>query len=144
MPHARFVLDALTALLAGERPMLDGSGLEPHDLIFVDDAVEATLAAATATVSPGRVYNIARGRTTIPIEVVAVLNDLLDTGLLGVPTGRPVEEELLNHVDISRARAELGFSPTVDLRAGLTQCLQPYAGGLLRGPKQIIERFTEA
>jgi nucleoside-diphosphate-sugar epimerase len=113
-------------------------------LIFIDDVVEATLAAAAASVSPGRVYNIARGRTTIAVEVVAVLNDLLDTGLLGVLTGRPLEEEFQNLVDISRARAELRFSPAVDLRAGLTQCVQSFAGGLAREPRQGIERFTEA
>lgn len=143
-PHARFVLEALSSLLAGERPLVDGTGLEPQDLIYVEDVVHATLVAADAAVSPGRVYNVGRGRASIAIEVVAVLNDLLNTGLLAVPTGRPLDEELLNLVDISRASAELGFSPAVDLRTGLALGVQAVSGGLYAGPHQEVKRFTEA
>jgi UDP-glucose 4-epimerase len=144
MPHARFIPEALTALLAGDQPLLDGSGLEPLDLIFVEDVVEATLRAATAAVSPGRVFNVGRGRAAIAIEVVAVLNDLLDTGLLPVPTDRPLDEDFQNLVDSARARAELGFAPAVDLRTGLSRCVQAVAGAAFPGPHQNVKRFTEA
>jgi UDP-glucose 4-epimerase len=143
-PHARFVLDAMIALLAGEQPALDGTGLEQQDLILIDDVVQATLAAAAATVTAGRVYNIAAGRATTAVEVVAVLNKLLGTSLSWLPTGRAVDEEFQNLIDISRARAELGLAPTLDLDRCLSPCLQSCSGGLVSGPLQGIHRFTEA
>jgi hypothetical protein len=75
---------------------------------------------------------------------VAVLNDLLDTGFIGVPSGRPLDEEYQNLIDISRAGVELRFAPTIDLRNGLTRCVQAFSGGLFTGPKQDMPRFTEA
>jgi UDP-glucose 4-epimerase len=142
-PQARLVLEILTAMSAGEKPVLEGSGLEPQDLIFVDDVVRATLLAAAAPGACGRAYNIAQGRTTHGFEIVDTLNDLLDTRLAALPTGRPLEAEFQNLVDISRARAELGFSPTADLRSGLARCLQSYSGGLAKGLWQGIQRLTE-
>jgi UDP-glucose 4-epimerase len=143
-PHARFVVDAVTALLAGEKPVVEGTGLEPQDLVLVDDVVQATLAAAAAPAASGRVYNVARGRMTNALEVVDALNDLLGTRLDALPTGRPVEEEVQNVVDISRARAELGFSPSADLRGDLARCVRTYSGGWAAGPLPVIERLTEA
>jgi UDP-glucose 4-epimerase len=143
-PHARFVAEAMTALLAGEKPVVEGTGLEPQDLILVDDVVQATLAAAAAPGASGRVYNIARGRTTNALEVVDALNDLLGTRLDALPTGRPVEEESQNLIDISRARAELGFSPSVDLRGDLARCVRSFSGGWAAGMIPIVERLTEA
>jgi UDP-glucose 4-epimerase len=142
--HARIVPDALTAMLAGQNPPLDGSGLEPQDLLFVDDVVRASLLAAEAPGVSGRVYNIAQGKTTTSLEVVAILNDLLGTQLVGVPTGRQLEEELQTALDISRAQTELGYSPSTDLREGLARCVQSVSTGLPVGPRQGIQRFTEA
>jgi UDP-glucose 4-epimerase len=143
-PHARFVHDALSALLAGEKPVLEGSGLEPQDLIFVADVVQATLAAAVAPGISGRVYNIAAGRATTPLAVVDALNDLLDTRLAALPTGRPLEEEFHTLVDISRARAELAFSPTADLRSCLGLCLQSCSSEFSMRPRPAVQRLTEA
>jgi UDP-glucose 4-epimerase len=143
-PHARIVPDALTAMLAEQEPPLEGTGLEPQDLVYVDDAVQATLLAADVPGISGRVYNVAQGRTTKALEVVATLNELLETHLTGVRTGRPLEHELQNAIDISRARTELGFSPTVTLRDGLTRCVRAVSPALGPGPKRGIERFTEA
>jgi UDP-glucose 4-epimerase len=143
-PHARCVVDAMTALLAGEKPVIEGSGLEPQDLLFVKDAVRATLTAAAAPGASGRVYNIARGRAVTTLDVVNSLNDLLGTRLEALPTGRALEEELQNLVDISRARTELGFSPSEDLRGDLARCLHSYSGSWIAGAAPIVERFTEA
>jgi UDP-glucose 4-epimerase len=143
-PQARFVFEALTALLAGEKPVLEGNALEPLDLIFVEDVVQAALAAAVTPGISGRVYNIAQGQMTNASTVVNLLNDLLGTRLNCLPTGRPLEEELQNRVDISRAGIELGFSPTVDLRNGLLRCLRSFSARMAMRTRQDVQRLTEA
>jgi UDP-glucose 4-epimerase len=142
-PQARLVLDTLTALLADRQPSVEGNGLEPQDLIFVEDVVQATLAAATRPGISGRVYNVARGRTTNALEIVSVFNELLGTCLVGLPTGRPLEEELENLLDVSRAREELGFTPSVDLRNGLFRCVRSFSAELAPGISQGLQRLTE-
>lgn len=108
----------IRAALAGEPIALYGDGGQTRDFTFVDDAVAATAAAGTRGV-PGAVYNIGGGARVS-------MNEVLDT-LAGV-VGRRLDvrrEDVQKgdmrdtYADTSRARHDLGFSPTVALADGL-------------------------
>lgn len=108
----------LTAASAGQAITVYGDGEQTRDFTFVADAVSATVAAATRGV-PGRVYNIGGGSRVS-------VNHVLD--LIGRVTLRPVSIRRVEaqkgdmrdtYADTSRARADLGFAPTVTLEQGL-------------------------
>ena len=111
-----------SAVLDGRPVTQFGDGLQTRDFTFVADAVSATAAAAVRGV-PGGVYNIGGGSRVSLRDVFA---------LIGRVSGRPV---LIDHqeaqkgdmrdtyADTSRARADLGFAPTVDLEQGLRAML---------------------
>jgi UDP-glucose 4-epimerase len=95
-----------------------GDGRQTRDFTFVADAVTATVAAATRG-KPGGVYNIGGGSRVELIEVFELMRRLI---------GRPLRVERLDpqrgdmrdtYADTSRARADLGFAPTVTLEQGL-------------------------
>jgi UDP-glucuronate 4-epimerase len=107
-----------SAVLDG-RPLVQyGDGLQTRDFTFIDDIVTATAAAAVRGV-PGRVYNIGGGSRVSLRDVFEIIARV---------SGRPVQ---LDHqpaqkgdmrdtyADTSRARADLGFEPTVNLETGL-------------------------
>jgi len=108
----------LHATLKGEPITVFGDGEQTRDFTFVEDAVKATMAAATRGV-PGRVYNIGGGsRVTV--------NEVLE--IIGRVTGRKplvsVEEDQKGdmrhtYADTERARTDLGFAPSVNLEQGL-------------------------
>jgi UDP-glucose 4-epimerase len=124
-PYAAVVREALSAMLAGRPPVLAGDGLRGQDLIFVDDAVHATLLAAWAPRVSGKVYNVARGRPTTPREVVAALNSLLGTQFepLYVPHD---PDDLDNLASTARAEVDLGFFASTDLEQGLRRCIESW------------------
>jgi nucleoside-diphosphate-sugar epimerase len=109
-----------TAVLAGQPVAQFGDGLQTRDFTFVADAVSATAAAAVRG-APGGVYNIGGGSRV-------TLRDVFE--MIGRVTGRPVR---INHqpeqkgdmrdtyADTSRARADLGFAPSVSLEEGLRE-----------------------
>ena len=95
-----------------------GDGLQTRDFTFVHDAVAATAAAGVQGVA-GRVYNIGGGSRV-------TLREVFD--LLGHVTGTPVTVDVQppqkgdmrdTYADTSRARADLGFAPSVTLAQGL-------------------------
>jgi UDP-glucose 4-epimerase len=95
-----------------------GDGQQTRDFTYVLDAASATVAAATRG-KPGTVYNIGGGSRTTVLEVLE---------LVGKITGRRVRVERIEtqrgdmrntYADTSRARADLGFAPTVTLEQGL-------------------------
>jgi UDP-glucose 4-epimerase len=108
------------AALRQEPVTLYGDGEQTRDFTFVADAVSATCAAGLRG-RPGAVYNIGGGsRVTV--------NHVLE--LVGRVTGRPLAITRLDdqkgdmrhtYADTTRARTDLGFSPSVTLEEGLGQ-----------------------
>jgi nucleoside-diphosphate-sugar epimerase len=70
------------------------------------------------------VYNIACGRRTTLLDLVARINSLLGTAIQ--PEHGPARPGDVRHsqADISRAVADLGYKPTTDVRRGLARCLE--------------------
>lgn len=111
-----------SAVLDGRPVTQYGDGLQTRDFTFVADAVSATAAAAVRGV-PGGVYNIGGGSRVSLRDVFA---------LIGRVSGRPVLIDYQEtqkgdmrdtYADTTRARADLGFAPTVDLEQGLRAML---------------------
>jgi UDP-glucose 4-epimerase len=107
-----------SAVLDG-RPLAQyGDGLQTRDFTFVADAATATARAAVRG-TPGAVYNIGGGSRVSLREVFEMISRV---------SGRPIQ---LDHqpaqkgdmrdtyADTTRARADLGFAPSVDLETGL-------------------------
>lgn len=107
-----------SAVLDG-RPLVQyGDGLQTRDFTFIADIVTATANAAVRG-TPGRVYNIGGGSRVS-------LRDVFE--MIARVSGRPVQIERQpaqkgdmrdTYADTSRARADLGFQPTVNLETGL-------------------------
>jgi UDP-glucose 4-epimerase len=124
-PYAAVIPLFLRAMLAGQGPLVHGDGLQSRDFTFVADAVRANLLAAEAPSGvSGKVYNIACGRRTTLLDLVARINSLLGTAI--EPAHGPARAGDVRHsqADISAARADLGYQPQVDVEQGVRLCLE--------------------
>jgi UDP-glucose 4-epimerase len=121
--YAAVVREALDTMLVGRSPVFEGDERSAQDLLYVDDAVHAALLAARAPRVGGKVYHVARGKTTTGGEIVAVLNDLLGTQIKPVYTGGRSDGTPCTQANVRRTEVELGFCPATDLRRGLSRCL---------------------
>jgi nucleoside-diphosphate-sugar epimerase len=108
----------LRAALRGEPIALYGDGQQTRDFTFVSDAVAATVAAATRGV-PGRVYNIGGGSRVSIHEVLDMIGRVAGRRPLVAPEGAQKGDMRHTYADTRLARADLGFSPVVDLERGL-------------------------
>ena len=114
----------LEAMAAGTRPVLYDHELQAVDLLYVEDAVRGCLLAADDVRADGGIYNIGRGRPAFAKDVVDRLNAHLGTDLPPVLAG-PCSAVSPNPIpDVSRARAQLGFSAEVGLDEGLRRCAE--------------------
>ena len=108
-------------LLDGGRPTVFGDGRQTRDFVYVEDVVQANLAAAQSTATGE--LNIGQGVETSVLDLVEALAEL---------AGRPFEPDFgparpgeVRHIslDASRAREALGWEPRVSLREGLERTL---------------------
>ena len=113
-------------LLAGQRPVIYGDGRQTRDYTYVGDIVAANLAAAAHPEAHGA-YNIGTGTESTVIDVLSALRKAagLDEGGLE-PEFAPARTGELQRssLDVTRARAELGFTADTDLVAGMKPTLE--------------------
>jgi UDP-glucose 4-epimerase len=116
-----------TRLLAGQRPIVFGDGLQTRDFVHVSDVVRANLLAAAAPRAPGEIINVASGKSSSLIDLIATLKQVIGPQAqhLEIEHQAPRAGDLReSSADISRARALLGYQPRVSLAEGLAGVVQ--------------------
>jgi UDP-glucose 4-epimerase len=112
-------------LVEGRRPTVYGDGGQTRDWVEVADVVRANLLAAESALT-GPV-NIGHGQETSVLGFFEVLSEV--GGEQGLRLGDPrfaqarAGEVRRSCLDVSRARAELGWAPEVELADGLRRIL---------------------
>jgi nucleoside-diphosphate-sugar epimerase len=117
MAFHRFV----DALFDGREIEVNGDGEQSRDFTYVDDVVDANLAAATppGRLEPGAVYNIGGGSRVTVNHTIQVLSELVGTPARVRHCPALAGDVRDTHADCSAARADLGFVPQVGLEEGL-------------------------
>ena len=117
--YAAVVPRFITAIADGRPVEVYGDGEQRRDFTYVENVVDANVAAATAERVSGAVLNVATGRPT-------TVNELAETigSLLGRSVERDEQPERTGDVrdswaDIARARELLGWEPRTGLEEGL-------------------------
>jgi UDP-glucose 4-epimerase len=106
------------------QPFAEHGGHSAEDVLYVDDAVSATLAAARAPRAAGQVINVGSGEMASISDVVDILTDLLRT-VSPPPSPRNSEVEPRQVCAQTTLAAELlDFTPRVALIAGLARTIR--------------------
>ena len=127
-PHGEAGVVAIfcNRILAGEPMTVFGDGAQTRDYVFVKDVARANVAAATRPLPPAgrldaRAYNVGTAIETTVLELAAQLESVAGraVGVKHAPA-RP-GEQMRSAVRISKAGAELGWTPQATLADGLTE-----------------------
>jgi UDP-glucose 4-epimerase len=118
----------ITAMLAGKRPTIFGDGHQSRDFTYIANVVHGNLLAADADADlvAGRTFNVANGRSTSLLELIAVLNELLGTKVEPVHEPARVGDVRESLADITQARSRLKYEPQVGFEEGLRRSIDYY------------------
>lgn len=125
-PYSGVIALFIAAMSEGKVPRIDGDGLQSRDFTYVANAVQAVIKAADAPAANGNVYNIGIGSSTSVLDLVRHLNDILGRQI--VPAHGPARLGDVRHsqADITLARRDLGYEPTVSFAEGLRRTVEWY------------------
>jgi len=114
----------ITAYMRREQPQVYGDGQQSRDFTYVDDVVEANLAAEAAPKLSGESVNIAAGHPRTVLEVLEAISK--EFGYSVPPQHAPPRPGDIrdSHADLSVARSLLGFKATVDFETGLRRTVE--------------------
>lgn len=117
-------------MLSGETPVIYGDGEQTRDFVFIDDVVDAYLAALTR--GEGEFINLGTGVETSVNQLYRMLAEILDFD--GEPEYAPPRQGELSRIALQaeKARELLGWRPRTSLSEGLSRTVEWYRLNLRR------------
>lgn len=127
-PYSGVIAKFCTAALDGRAPEVFGDGLQSRDFVSIENVVRANLLAAERPAEnvAGQVFNIAGGESLTLLQLIGELNRLTQQDLNPVFHPARAGDVRDSRADLSKARAELGYSVDVGWTDGLAQTLDEY------------------
>lgn len=125
--YANIIAQFAALLAGGGTPELYGDGTQARDFVHVDDVVAAVEAAVDSGLTG--THNVGTGVATTFNEVVDRLNDALGTAVDPAYVEHPMPRDVYvdyTCADASAFRAATGWTPQVDLEAGIDRVCAPY------------------
>ena len=136
--YAAVIPSFLSAALMEERPTIYGDGEQSRDFTFVANVVQANLLAATVDDLAARVFNVGCGHKITLNRLLASVAEIVEQPLDPVRREARAGDVRVSVADVSRARRELGYEPTVQLHEGLVRTYEH-----LRLDPSLIPRVRE-
>lgn len=115
--------------VAGEPLRIYGDGRQLRDYVHVDDVAAALLRLGEAATPECRAYNVGSGLGTPLVEAARLVLEAAGGGRIEHVEWPPLDARIETGdfiADISRIRAELGWTPAVGLRDGIERTVAHY------------------
>ena len=128
-PESKYSLvvpGVLSRIVRHEPPVIEGSGHQTRDFIYIGDILEAFLKITGNRKAYGEVYNLGSGEATSIKKIVHSLLRLSGSSLKAVRGPRRPGDPDRTCADISKIRRELGWLPRISLEEGLRKTVDAY------------------
>lgn len=109
--NSRVAYHFIRSALSSQAIQVDGDSSQSSDFICVDDAVQGAILASEKGKS-GEVYNIGSGQETSVLELANLIAGLVEPNVEVKLSGKPATRPFRFVANISKARRELGYSPS--------------------------------
>jgi nucleoside-diphosphate-sugar epimerase len=120
-PYSGVISLFIRALLDGRTPTIFGDGEQTRDFTYVANVVDGVLKACHAPGIAGEVINVATGSRVSLNELFGTLRNLTGSAAAVAYGPARVGDIRDSQADIGRARALLGYSPTIAFQEGLAR-----------------------
>lgn len=120
----RFIPYVIKSLLRRESPQLS-TPKSVRDFIYIDDVLDVFLKVIKAPLAPGAVLNVGTGAQRSLGDVASIISENIGRGVKpawGKAISRPEPDFWL--ADTGKAAKELGWRPSISLRAGLGKTIE--------------------
>src|SRR4051812_24635171 len=122
--YAAVIPRFIAAYRDGTPPVIFGDGEQSRDFTYVDNVVDANMAALGTAGIGGRLYNIACGARITLNELDRSIRRAIGASVEAVHDAPRPGEVRHSVADVSRARRELAYEPAVTLAEGLRRTLE--------------------
>jgi UDP-glucose 4-epimerase len=126
--YAAVIPRFVTAALGQQGVTIYGDGTQSRDFCFIDNTVEANLAAGSAPGASGGVFNVACGAAINLNDVVKLVGEIVGHAVPITYVPGRVGDVKHSLADITAARERLGYRGAISFAEGLKRTVAWYAG----------------
>jgi len=114
-----------TRILHGKSINVFEDGKESRDFVYIDDVVQATIAALLKSEADGQIFGIGSGVATSVHTAAKTLTEKFQRDVpISVTGAFRLGDIRHNFADLTKARRLLGFQPAVDFETGISRFVQ--------------------
>jgi UDP-glucose 4-epimerase len=128
MGEAGVVAIFTTRLLKGEQPVINGSGKQTRDYVFVGDVVKANL--LTLNNNSNEIYNVGTGKETDVNELFHNLNDLIGSKKEEKHGPAAPGEQMRSVITSEKMLGKFNWKPSTNLGEGLKETIEYFRNNL--------------
>lgn len=128
-PYSGVISLFARALLDGRPPTVYGDGEQTRDFTYVSNVVDGVLRACEAPMAAGEVINVATGGRVSVNELLRTMNRIAGTDVSATYQPARMGDVRDSQADITKAKALLGYTPSVGLEEGLRHTLAWFRDG---------------
>lgn len=114
----------LDKILAGDQPVINGTGEQTRDYVYVKDVVKANLLTLNEEVS--EVYNVGTGIETSVNELFRLINENFNNKIKEVHGPAKPGEQMRSVISSEKLFKKFGWKPSTLLRDGLKETIDYY------------------
>ncbi len=111
-----------TKLLNGEQPIINGTGLQTRDYVFVGDVVKANL--LTLKDEACGIYNVGTGIETNVNEIFNLLNNIVGKGAEEMHGPAAAGEQMRSVITSEKLFKKFGWKPNTSLEDGMKKTVE--------------------
>lgn len=114
----------LDKILAGEQPIINGSGEQTRDYVYVKDVVKANL--LTLNEEESEIYNVGTGIETSVNELFRLINQNFNNSIKEVHGPAKPGEQMRSVITSEKLFKKFGWKPSTRLEDGLKETIDYY------------------
>lgn len=124
-PYCGVIGKFIQSAMDGEALKVHGNGEQTRDYTYIDDAVQATIAAAIYPDAVGEDYNIGTGEETSVHELASHICKITGSGSgIEYVSNRDIDNISRRFINIEKARKDLHYKPQYSIQAGLQKTVE--------------------
>jgi UDP-glucose 4-epimerase len=132
-PYCGVIGKFITAALEGTPLMVHGDGRQTRDYTYIDDAVEATIAAAVYPQTTGQDYNIATGIQTSVLDLAnAIIRITQSSSPIEHVENRDIDNIRFRCIDVEKSKKDLHYQPEYQIEKGLQSTVNWFVQSLAK------------
>lgn len=123
--YAAVIPVTIRHILNGEKPVIEGDGLQTRDFTYVEDVADAALKLLECDKTKGRIVNVGQGKETSIQKIISLICNAFNYPFANVEHANERLGDVRRHcADITLARNLINYSPRTTLNEGLNRTIE--------------------